>query len=148
MNARAHGLDILRAVAIPLTLFIELPIVASASENLPLERTTQETLATPPPAAYSEGSWLAYDSPSSRPGSSFWQLDEPHSRLVSTDSDADNLTATGQSESLFSKDYWKLVGSDIKVTLTAPAHWDRKDWLIFGGVTAGIGLAVVFDEDI
>jgi len=146
----ANGLDILRAAAIPLALFSELPIVASASESLPLEQTTQATPATPPQPAYAEGSLLAYDSPSGHLRSSLWQLDETHSRLVSIDSDSNNLTATGQSEteSLLSKDYWKLVGSDIKETFTAPAHWDRKDWLIFGGVTAGVGLAFAFDEDI
>ena len=150
MDARFHGLDILRAVAIPLALFIELPIVASASESLSLERTTQATPATPPQACYPEGSLLAYDSLAGHLRNSLWQLDEAHSRPVSTDSDANSLTATGQSEteSLLSKDYWKLVGSDIKVTLTAPVRWDRKDWLIFGGVTAGVGLALVFDEDI
>ena len=98
MDARFHGLDILRAVAIPLAFFIELPIVASASESLPLERTTQETPATPPQAGYPEENLLAYDSPSDHPRSSLWQLDEPPSRLVSTDSDANNSTATGQSE--------------------------------------------------
>jgi len=151
MDARSHSLDILRAAAISLALFSELPIVVSASESLPLEQTTQATPATRPQAAYpDEGSLLAYDSPSGHLRSSLWQLDETHSRLVSIDSDSNNLTATGQSEteSLLSKDYWKLVGSDIKETLTAPVRWDRKDWLMFGGVTAGMGLAFVFDEDI
>jgi|SRR6266853_464535 len=149
MDARAHGLDMLGAVAILLALFSELSIVVSASESLPLELTTQATPATPPQAAYPEGSLLTY-SPSGRLRSSLWQLDAAHSRLVSTDSDSNKITATGQSEteSLFSKDYWKLVGSDIKETFTAPVRWDRKDWLIFGGVTAGVGLALVFDEDI
>src|SRR5204862_8019236 len=50
--------------------------------------------------------------------------------------------------SLFSKDYLKLVGSDIKETFTAPLHWERKDWLIFGGVAAGVGIAAAFDEDL
>ena len=26
-------------------------------------------------------------------------------------------------------------------------HWDRKDWLIFGGIAADVGIAFVFDED-
>jgi hypothetical protein len=51
-------------------------------------------------------------------------------------------------ESLFSKDYWKLVGSDIKETFTAPAHWETCEWLIAGGVTAGIGVTMAFDKDI
>jgi membrane-associated phospholipid phosphatase len=48
----------------------------------------------------------------------------------------------------FSKDYLKLIGTDIKETFTAPAHWDACNWLIFGGVAAGVGTAFAFDEDI
>jgi membrane-associated phospholipid phosphatase len=93
---------------------------------------------------------VAYDSRSGHPQGSLREWDDGHSLLVSTDSNSNSLTATGQSEteSLFSKDYWKLVGSDIKETFTAPVRWDRNDWLIFGGVTAGVGLAFAFDEDI
>jgi len=160
MDARSHRLDILRAAAIPLGICSALPILATASERLPLEtlnrctepqQTTQATPATPPQATYPEGSLLAYDFPSGPLRSSLWQLDEPApSTRVLIDSDSNNLTAPGrlETESLLSKDYWKLVGSDIKETFTAPAHWDRKDWLIFGGVTAGVGLAFAFDEDI
>lgn len=48
----------------------------------------------------------------------------------------------------FSKAYVGLVWDDIKATFTAPAHWDTCDWLIVGGVAAGIGTVAVFDEDI
>jgi membrane-associated phospholipid phosphatase len=149
MNARFPTLVILRVSAIALALFSELSI-GSASESLTLEQSEQATPATLSQAAYPRESLLAYGSRFDQPQGSLWELDEGHSFLVSTGSDSNGLTATGQSntESLFSKDYWKLVGSDIKATFTAPARWDRKDWLIFGGVTAGVGLAFVFDEDI
>lgn len=51
-------------------------------------------------------------------------------------------------ESLFSGDYWKLVGLDVKETVTAPARWETREWLVLGGVAAGIGTAAVFDKDI
>lgn len=41
-----------------------------------------------------------------------------------------------------------LVWDDIKATFTAPAHWNTCDWLVAGGVAAGIGTVAVFDEDI
>lgn len=47
-----------------------------------------------------------------------------------------------------SLDYWKLVGLDVKETFTAPARWEPRDWLVLGGVAAGIGTVAVFDEDI
>jgi hypothetical protein len=51
-------------------------------------------------------------------------------------------------ESLFSLDYWKLVGSDIKQTFTAPARWDTSDWVVAGGVAGLIGVTFAFDQDI
>ena len=51
-------------------------------------------------------------------------------------------------ESLFSLDYLKTIGRDIKATFTAPARWDRNDWLIAGGVAAAIGVTYIFDQDI
>jgi membrane-associated phospholipid phosphatase len=57
-------------------------------------------------------------------------------------------TNAAPSESLFSKDYWKLVAQDVKETFTAPAHWDTGDWLIAGGVAAGIGVTAAFDREI
>lgn len=48
----------------------------------------------------------------------------------------------------FSKAYAGLVWEDIKATFTAPARWDTRDWLVAGGVAAGIGAVAVFDEDI
>jgi hypothetical protein len=54
----------------------------------------------------------------------------------------------GQTENLFSWDYFKLVLLDIQETFTAPARWETRDWLVFGGVTASIGTVMVFDQDI
>ena len=51
-------------------------------------------------------------------------------------------------EDVFKKNYWYLVLLDIKEVFTAPARWDSRDWLIAGGVVAGIGTVAVFDEDI
>jgi membrane-associated phospholipid phosphatase len=31
---------------------------------------------------------------------------------------------------------------------TAPARWDTRDWLVLGGIAAGIGTVAAFDEDI
>ena len=53
-----------------------------------------------------------------------------------------------QEESLFSGDYWKLVGEDIGNTFTAPARWEQSDWLVAGSITAGVGLTMAFDKDI
>jgi membrane-associated phospholipid phosphatase len=51
-------------------------------------------------------------------------------------------------EDLFKKNYWFLVVLDTKEVFTAPARWDTHDWLVLGGIAAGIGTVVAFDEDI
>jgi membrane-associated phospholipid phosphatase len=51
-------------------------------------------------------------------------------------------------EDLFKKNYWYLVVLDVKEVFTAPARWDTRDWLVLGGIAAGIGTVAVFDEDI
>jgi hypothetical protein len=51
-------------------------------------------------------------------------------------------------EDLFKKNYWYLVVLDVKEVFTAPARWDTRDWLVLGGLTAGISTVAVFDEDI
>src|SRR5438309_8856494 len=51
-------------------------------------------------------------------------------------------------EDLFKKNYWYLVVLDVREVFTAPARWDTRDWLIAGGVVAGIGTVAVFDEEI
>jgi hypothetical protein len=74
-----------------------------------------------------------------------------HLPVTMTESDPSNqppTEVTQHRESLFSKDYWRLVGSDVKETFTAPAGWETRDWLVAGGVTAGIGLTMAFDKEI
>src|SRR5467141_2495884 len=51
-------------------------------------------------------------------------------------------------EDLFKKNYWFLVVLDTKEVFTAPARWDRRDWLTLGGIVAGIGTVAAFDHDI
>jgi hypothetical protein len=51
-------------------------------------------------------------------------------------------------EDLFKKNYWYLVLLDVKEVFTAPIRWDTRDWLVLGGVAAGIGTVAAFDEDI
>src|SRR5213082_563523 len=51
-------------------------------------------------------------------------------------------------EDLFRKNYWYLLLLDVKEVSTAPARWDRKDWLVLGGLTARIGTVAVFDRQI
>jgi hypothetical protein len=79
-----------------------------------------------------------------------WNLENPpRLQLASVDTEAAaTTTVSTNKESLFSMDYWKLVGLDAKETVTAPARWDTRDWLVFGGVTVGVGVTMVFDQDI
>jgi membrane-associated phospholipid phosphatase len=51
-------------------------------------------------------------------------------------------------EDLFKKNYWYLVVLDTKEVFTAPARWDARDWMVLGGLVAGIGTVAAFDEDI
>src|ERR1700736_6069882 len=51
-------------------------------------------------------------------------------------------------EDLFKKNYWFLVILDTKEVFTAPARWDTRDWMVLGGIAAGIGTVAAFDEDI
>src|SRR5207253_8304243 len=55
---------------------------------------------------------------------------------------------TAPIEDLFQRNYWYLVLLDTKEVFTSPRHWDSRDWLTLGAVTAGIGTVMVFDEDI
>src|SRR5438270_6276748 len=65
---------------------------------------------------------------------------------IGTPSDVSPLAAPV--EDLFKKNYWFLVLLDTKEVFTAPARWDTRDWLIFGGIAAGIGTVAAFDRDI
>jgi membrane-associated phospholipid phosphatase len=51
-------------------------------------------------------------------------------------------------EDLFKKNYWYLLILDTREVFTAPAHWNTRDWMVLGGIAAGIGTVAVFDEDI
>jgi hypothetical protein len=51
-------------------------------------------------------------------------------------------------EDLFKRNYWFLVLLDTKEVFTAPVRWDSRDWLLFGGIAAGIGTVMAFDQDI
>ncbi|SRR5581483_4709883 len=79
----------------------------------------------------------------------FWDPGEAHGlTLAGEDSNSGATPEPATETNPFSKSYWKLVLADVKETFTAPARWDKRDWLIFGGVVAGIGTVAVFDEDI
>lgn len=55
---------------------------------------------------------------------------------------------TSPIEDLFERKYWYLVLLDTKEVFTTPARWTSRDWLITGGIVAGIGTVAVFDEEI
>lgn len=42
----------------------------------------------------------------------------------------------------------RSIGSDIKAYITAPARWEGKDWLKFGGTIAAIGVAYSRDDEV
>ena len=55
---------------------------------------------------------------------------------------------TAPIEDLFERKYWYLVLLDTKEVFLSPRHWDSRDWLTLGAITAGITTVAVFDEDI
>jgi membrane-associated phospholipid phosphatase len=55
---------------------------------------------------------------------------------------------TAPIEDLFERKYWYLVLLDTKEVFTSPRHWDSRDWLTLGAITAGITTVAVFDEQI
>ncbi len=55
---------------------------------------------------------------------------------------------TSPIDDVFKKGYWYLVLLDTKEVFTAPARWDTRDWLMLGGIAAGIGTVAAFDEDL
>jgi membrane-associated phospholipid phosphatase len=42
----------------------------------------------------------------------------------------------------------KSVLNDAGLYFTAPLHWDKSDWLYFGGAVAAIGVAYNFDDNV
>ena len=55
---------------------------------------------------------------------------------------------TSPLEDLFERNYWYLVILDTKEVFTSPRHWDSRDWITLGTLGAGIGVVMVFDQDI
>ena len=55
---------------------------------------------------------------------------------------------TAPIEDLFERKYWYLVLLDTREVFTSPRHWDSRDWLTLGAITAGITTVAVFDEEI
>ncbi|MGH8100592.1 MAG: hypothetical protein ACREIW_04795, partial [Chthoniobacterales bacterium] len=55
---------------------------------------------------------------------------------------------TSPIEDIFERKYWYLVLLDTKEVLTSPVRWNSRDWLMLGGIAAGIGTVAVFDEQI
>ncbi len=51
-------------------------------------------------------------------------------------------------ESLFSKDYYKLLFEDTKYVLTAPVRWEMKQWLTFSVATLGVGAVTLLDRPV
>lgn len=49
-------------------------------------------------------------------------------------------------EPLFSWEYGKLLLADTRHVFTAPLHWDRGQWIWFGGAAAGLTAMVLLDK--
>jgi membrane-associated phospholipid phosphatase len=79
-----------------------------------------------------------------------WMLENPPRLQLASVGAYGEASASGPAnqESLFSTEYWRLVGRDIEETFTAPIRWETRDWLVFSGIAAGIGTVAAFDQDI
>lgn len=51
-------------------------------------------------------------------------------------------------ESLFSKDYFKLLWADTKFILASPARWETKEWLAFSAAALGVGAISLLDRTV
>ncbi len=51
-------------------------------------------------------------------------------------------------DSILSKDYAALVLEDAKHVFSSPLHWDRRDWMVAGGLTGLVLGAGAFDQSI
>lgn len=49
-------------------------------------------------------------------------------------------------DSLFSRDYVNLLADDTRAILTAPLRWDRRDWLMAGGLTSLVVASTAADS--
>jgi membrane-associated phospholipid phosphatase len=57
-------------------------------------------------------------------------------------------TAKSNNESLFSKDYFKLLFDDTTYVLTSPARWEKKDWTIFSLAALGVAAVALLDKPV
>ena len=124
-----------------------------AVADLPSSTPPTETASASPPGPIAQLPTLEYGLGGAAPGTSSDAELENRPGLEWVKTSADETAppparAAAGNENPLSWEYWKLVGRDIVATVTAPAHWDTRDWLVFGGVTAAIGTVAVFDEDI
>ena len=46
------------------------------------------------------------------------------------------------------KAYFKSYWTAIKKTATGPAHWDKKEWIAFGGIVVGGAVLYIYDDPI
>jgi membrane-associated phospholipid phosphatase len=90
--------------------------------------------------------WDQYDSQQRTPRFEESPLLAMNNEALGTPSEVSPLAAPV--EDLFKKNYWFLVLLDTKEVFTAPVRWDSRDWLLFGGIAAGIGTVMAFDQDI
>lgn len=49
---------------------------------------------------------------------------------------------------LFTRDYAVSVAGDAKAILASPGHWDRRDWLLAGGLTSLVAASSALDDQI
>jgi membrane-associated phospholipid phosphatase len=129
------------------------PPAQSTVADLPWPAPATETAEASPAGPTLEQPSLEYRLGRIAPGagSGLSLENRPGFQWVSTITDGSSsppASTEAPTQSPFSWEYWKLAGRDIVATVTAPAHWGARDWLVFGGVAAGIGTVAVFDHDI
>lgn len=57
-------------------------------------------------------------------------------------------TAKSDNDTLFSKDYFKLLFEDSKYVLSSPARWGKKEWTIFSLAALGVGAVALLDKPV
>ena len=126
-----------------------LPVAASSEKPLCRANTTTPTALGAPASPNCNPRLLTFELSSEHDfGTTLWDTADTPTLFAQNPAPAAPSTPSPPTQNPFSKDYLKLIGTDIKETFTAPAHWDACDWLLFGGVAAGVGTAFAFDEDI
>ena len=71
-----------------------------------------------------------------------------NSRLASASEASPRVSRTTNDVTVFSWDFPRLLLDDTVHTLTAPARWETRDWLLAGGAVALIGAVALADTDI